>query len=102
MRSQQCCEREPGGGTHMIRRCEEREFDVIWEIVNDGARAYEGAIPADRWTEPYMSREKLKKEIEDGVVFWGYEEGTAAAGGMSIAGVMGIQEVKNVTLVRHA
>jgi len=80
----------------MIRRCEDRDFEVIWDIVNDGARAYKGIIPADRWTEPYMSREKLRHEIEDGVVFWGYEDGG------SLVGVMGIQPVKDVTLIRHA
>jgi N-acetylglutamate synthase-like GNAT family acetyltransferase len=80
----------------MIRRCDDRDFEFIWTIVNDGAQAYKGIIPADRWTEPYMSREKLQHEIDDGVVFWGFEEtGT-------ITGVMGIQVVKDVTLIRHA
>ena len=51
----------------MIRRCDGRDFDQIWTIVNDGAQAYKGIIPADRWTEPYMSREKLQHEIDDGV-----------------------------------
>jgi GNAT superfamily N-acetyltransferase len=80
----------------MIRRCDEGEFEVIGAIINDGAQAYKGTIPSDRWTEPYMSREKLQKEIDDGVVFWGYEEGG------ELLGVMGIQEVRDVTLVRHA
>lgn len=80
----------------MIRRCSDRDFDVIWTIINDGARAYQGIIPADRWTEPYMSREKLRHEISEGVVFWGDED----AG--SLTGVMGIQAVQDVTLIRHA
>ena len=80
----------------MIRRCDDRDFDQIWAIINDGAQAYKGVIPADRWTEPYMSREKLRHEIEDGVTFWGQE-----AGG-ELAGVMGLQDVKDVTLIRHA
>src|SRR5258708_33380320 len=80
----------------MIRRCDDRDFEVIWAIINDGAQAYKGTIPADRWTEPYMSPEKLQKEIDEGVVFWGYEEGG------ELAGVMGIQEVRDVTLVRDA
>ena len=80
----------------MIRRCDDREFDVIWAIINDGAQAYKGIIPSDRWTEPYMTAEKLQREIDDGVVFWGYEE----AG--TLVGVMGIQKVQDVTLVRHA
>jgi GNAT superfamily N-acetyltransferase len=80
----------------MIRRCDDRAFELIWAIINDGAQAYKGIIPTDRWTEPYMSREKLQHEIDEGVVFWGYEE----AG--TLAGVMGIQEVQDVTLIRHA
>jgi GNAT superfamily N-acetyltransferase len=80
----------------MIRRCEERDFEAIWGIINDGARAYEGVIPADCWTEPYMSRENLRHEIDEGVVFSGYDEG-----GKLIA-VMGIQRVQDVTLIRHA
>jgi GNAT superfamily N-acetyltransferase len=80
----------------MIRRCDERDSEVIWAIINDGARAYKGVIPADRWTEPYMSGEKLKHEIEEGVVFWGYEDA-----GM-LVGVMGIQPLRDVTLIRHA
>ena len=80
----------------MIRRCEERDFELMWAIINDGAQAYKGIIPADRWTEPYMSREKLQDEIEEGVVFWGFEESGA------LLGVMGIQQVQDVTLIRHA
>src|SRR6202040_3335347 len=80
----------------MIRRCNARDFESIWAIINDGAQAYKGIIPADRWTEPYMSWEKLQHEIDDGVVFWGLEEGG------ELAGVMGIQNVKDVTLIRHA
>jgi len=80
----------------MIRRCEEKEFDAICEVVNDAARAYEGVIPADRWKEPYMPKEELRHEIDDGVVFWGYEEDG------ELVGVMGIQQVQDVTLIRHA
>jgi N-acetylglutamate synthase-like GNAT family acetyltransferase len=80
----------------MIRRCFPHDFELIWEIINDGARAYKGIIPEDCRTEPYMSREELQHEIDEGVVFWGYEEtGT-------LAGVMGLQPVREVTLIRHA
>jgi hypothetical protein len=54
----------------MIRRCDERDFEPIWSIINDGAQAYRGIIPADRWADPYMCREKLRHEIDHGVVFW--------------------------------
>ena len=80
----------------MIRRCDERDFELIWSIINDGAQAYKGVIPADCWTEPYMSRDELRLEMEDGVTFWGYQEDDG------LQGVMGIQRVKDVTLIRHA
>jgi N-acetylglutamate synthase-like GNAT family acetyltransferase len=80
----------------MIRRCGDDELEAIWTVINDGARTYKGVIPADQWTEPYMSREEMRDEISDGVVFWGFEEGGA------LVGVMGIQKVRDVTLIRHA
>jgi GNAT superfamily N-acetyltransferase len=80
----------------MIRCCDGRDFELIWSIINDGARAYAGVIPADCWKEPYMSTGELRCEMEDGVTFWGYEENEA------LAGVMGIQQVDDVTLIRHA
>ena len=80
----------------MIRCCDDRDVELIWAIVNDGARAYQGVIPVDCWTEPYMSRDELRHEIEDGVTFWGFEEGEA------LEGVMGVQRVQDVTLIRHA
>lgn len=80
----------------MMRRCDSHDFELIWEIINDGARAYKGIIPEDCWTEPYMSRKELQHEIDESVVFWGYQE----AG--TLAGVMGLQQVRDVTLIRHA
>ena len=79
-----------------IRRCRDDERDAILEIVNDAAEAYRGVIPADRWHEPYMSGEELDAERAAGVVFWGVErDGT-------LVGVMGIQRVADVELIRHA
>jgi N-acetylglutamate synthase-like GNAT family acetyltransferase len=80
----------------MIRRCEIDDFESIYEIVNDAASAYKGVIPADRWHEPYMGREELQHEIDAGVRFWVYEENG------HLIGVMGIQDVKDATLIRHA
>jgi GNAT superfamily N-acetyltransferase len=80
----------------VIRPCTDNEFEVIWQIVNDATQAYKGVIPADRWKEPYMPRDELRHEMDEGVVFWGYEEGG------ELLGVMGIQHVEDVTLIRHA
>ncbi len=80
----------------MIRRCDLNELDVVYDIVNDAAEAYRGAIPADRWHEPYMGREELAREAAAGVVFWGYEQQGA------LCAVMGLQEVRDVILIRHA
>jgi len=80
----------------MIRQCNDGDLDAIFNIINDAATAYKGIIPADRWKEPYMSIDELKHEIDDGVVFWGIEDES------ELAGVMGIQHVRDVTLIRHA
>ena len=80
----------------MIRPCNAMDVPVMLEIINDAARAYRGVIPADCWTEPYMSEEELRREIEDGVQFWGVEQEG------HIVAVMGIQHVRDVSLLRHA
>jgi len=80
----------------MIRQCDEHDMGQICAIINDGAVAYKGVIPEDRWTEPYMPMSELRHEIDAGVVFWGYEDSG------TLQGVMGIQDVQDVTLIRHA
>ena len=79
----------------MIRGLLERDLDSILEVINDAAQVYKGVIPDDRWKEPYMSAEELGDEIDSGVDFVGLEEEGI------IIGVMGIEEVKEITLIRH-
>ena len=79
-----------------IRRCRPADGDAVYAIVNAAAAAYRGVIPADRWHDPYMSRDELAAEVAAGVVFWGYEKDGA------LLGVMGIQPVADVDLIRHA
>ena len=66
-------------------------------IVNAAAERYRGAIPADCWHEPYMTIDHLERDIEAGVTFWGCED---ESGGL--VGVMGIQPMEDVDLIRHA
>ena len=80
----------------MICRLSPSEFDSMLEVVNEAAQAYRGVIPEDRWKEPYMSAEELRKEIESGVEFYGWMEDNV------LVAVMGIQLVGDVTLIRHA
>jgi GNAT superfamily N-acetyltransferase len=80
----------------MMRKLQPAEFPHILHVMNDAAEAYKGVIPKDRWKEPYMPAEELKEEIESGVEFYGLEEDG------SLVGVMGIQPVNGVTLIRHA
>jgi GNAT superfamily N-acetyltransferase len=72
------------------------DSDSISKVVNDAAQAYKGVIPSDRWNDPYMSSEELKKEIENGVEFYGWKEND------TLLGVMGIQPVEDTTLIRHS
>ncbi len=80
----------------MIEPCTEADIAAIESIINDAAEAYRGAIPADQWHEPYMPRTALQSEIDAGVEFWGWRDPSG------LAGVMGLQDVRDATLIRHA
>jgi GNAT superfamily N-acetyltransferase len=79
-----------------IRLCRTDERPIILEIVNAAANAYRGVIPNDCWHEPYMPLSELQAEVAAGVTFWGYEIDDV------LVGVMGIQPVRDVDLIRHA
>ena len=80
----------------MIRQCSDKDFEAIYEVINDAAQAYKDVIPADRWHEPYMPQDQLQQEINAGVNFWGLEKNGR------LIGIMGIQDKGEVTLIRHA
>ena len=80
----------------MIRACTAADVPVIDSIINEAAEKYRGVIPTDCWHEPYMSRAELEREIAAGVNFSGWDD----AG--ELIGVMGVQRVKDATLIRHA
>ena len=88
--------RPESGPAAVIRQCSDQDFETIYSIINEAAQVYEGVIPGDRWKVPYMSKDELKHEIDAGVMFWGFEEDSR------LIGVMGIQHVQEVTLIRHA
>jgi GNAT superfamily N-acetyltransferase len=79
-----------------IRPCRADEHAAILAIVNAAAEAYRGVIPADRRQDRYMPSTELDWEIAAGVRFWGYEADA------ELVGVMGIQPVRDVVLIRHA
>lgn len=79
-----------------IAMCQQADRGRIHEIINESAEAYRGVIPSDCWHEPYMPIAELESEIQSGVQFYGYTfDG-------HLVGVMGIQNVRDVTLIRHA
>jgi len=80
----------------LIRKSREGDSAAMLAIVNAAAQAYRGAIPDDRWHEPYMPMDELTSEIDAGVVFWVAEEDGR------LLGIMGIQDKEEVALVRHA
>jgi GNAT superfamily N-acetyltransferase len=87
----------PGRGEAiMIRRCMDADLATIASIINEAAEKYRGVIPADCWHEPYMPEAELRSEIAAGVRFWCAEEDGR------IEAVMGIQDVQDVALIRHA
>jgi len=80
----------------MVRLYKDSDLAALYATINSAAVVYKGVIPADRWKDPYMPEDELAKEIESGVIFWCWDEAD------TILGVMGIQDVKDVTLIRHA
>jgi N-acetylglutamate synthase-like GNAT family acetyltransferase len=80
----------------MIRTSRPDDFDAIYTVINNAAVAYKGAIPDDRWHDPYMSRTELQEQIDSGVRFSCYSEEN------KVLGVMGIQDKDDVFLIRHA
>ena len=81
----------------MIRHCKSNEFNRILAIINEAAQVYKGIIPDDRWKDPYMPAEELADEIAAGVIFLGYEIPQ-----VGLVGVMGVQFIEDVALIRHA
>jgi GNAT superfamily N-acetyltransferase len=80
-----------------IRRCQREDETAILAVINAAAQRYRGTIPADCWHEPYMTAQQLGRDISAGVTFW-----AAEADDGELSGVMGLQQVKDVTLIRHA
>ena len=79
-----------------IRSCADTDFDAMHAVINAAATAYAGVIPADRYHVPYMPAAELRNEIAAGVRFWGWHDPEG------LSGVMGSQDVDDVTLIRHA
>ena len=80
----------------MINECEKEDLQRILNVINDAAKKYKGVIPEDCWHEPYMSKTDLDNEISNGLRMFGYKKNN------NILGVMGIQQMEDVTLIRHA
>jgi len=80
----------------MIREYIKSDSSKILYVINDAAVRYKGIIPDNCWHEPYMSKQELVDELTDGVRMFGYNRNN------KLIGVIGIQEIKDVILIRHA
>ena len=80
----------------MITECTKKNISNILYVINDASLKYKGIIPNDCWHEPYMTKQQLISEFANGVRMFGYNKDN------NLVGVMGIQELKDVTLIRHA
>ncbi len=80
----------------MIRECSNIDLEEIRVVINDAAIAYKNTIPSHLYREPWMTERHLRDESEGGVRFFGFEEEA------TLLGVMGVQDIKDVTLIRHS
>ena len=78
----------------MIRQCHPQDINRIYFIINEAARAYEDVIPANCYHQPYMPMEELEQEMKR-MTFFGWEVNG------ELVGVMGLEPIKAVTLIRH-
>ena len=79
----------------MINQYQKKDVSKILYIINDASLKYKGLIPENCWQEPYMSEKELINEFDNGVSMYGYHDNN------KLIGVIGIQEVKDVILIRH-
>ena len=80
----------------MINEYTKNDTSTILHIINDASLRYKGVIPDDCWCEPYMSQQELIDEFNGGIRMYGYHHNN------TLIGVIGIQEIKDVILIRHA
>ena len=80
----------------MISKYKKTDSFKILQIINEASLKYKGVIPDNCWNEPYMSEQELINEFNDGVCMYGYQDNN------TLVGVIGVQEVKDVILIRHA
>ena len=80
----------------MIREYKKSDSSKIIHVINDAAIKYKGIIPDNCWHEPYMSEQELVNELNAGVRMFGYNRNN------KLIAVIGIQTIKDVTLIRHA
>ncbi len=80
----------------MIKEYTKKDSYKILNIINDAAIKYKGIIPDDCLNEPYMSEQELGEEFSNGVHMFGFELNN------KLVGVIGVQKIKDVVLIRHA
>ena len=80
----------------MISEYTKSDAPKILHVINDASLRYKGIIPDNCWHEPYMSEQKLIDEFSDGVRVYGFHHNN------KLIGVIGLQKVKDVILIRHA
>ena len=80
----------------MISEYTKSDISKILYVINDASLRYKGVIPDDCWSEPYMSVQELNDEFNNEVRMFGCHHNN------KLIGVIGIQEVKDVILIRHA
>ena len=80
----------------MISEYTKSDISKILHVINDASLKYKGVIPDNCWHEPYMSEQELIDEFDNKVHMFGYHKNN------KLIGVIGVQEVKDVILIRHA
>lgn len=78
-----------------IRECGSADLPEMFAVINEAARVYRTILDPGHYHEPYMSMDELAGEAAR-VRFY-----AAVDAGGAILGVMGLERVKDVALIRH-
>jgi GNAT superfamily N-acetyltransferase len=80
----------------MIREYTKSYSSIILSVINDAAVKYKNIVPDNFLHKPYMSKQELLNEFSDKVRMFGYNHNN------KLIGVIGMQKIKDVILIRHA
>lgn len=78
-----------------IRRCEALDLPAALGVINAAARSYRAFLPPEHYHEPLMTPEEFRREAARMQLYMAVDQKG------EVVGVMGLERVRDVALIRH-